>query len=58
MAEKVVRDPWTFSAPKYDDRNKQIAGFVHGVGKTQPVGHEGNPKASSVIPKECKHEKL
>jgi len=37
---------WNFNAPKYDQRSSNFinAGDNHGVGKRQPVGHEGNPK--------------
>ena len=51
--EKKMRSPWNFDAPKYDQRSSCFvnAGTHHGVGHTQPVGHEGNPKESGVIPR-------
>jgi hypothetical protein len=44
--KKQVRNPWSFSAPDYDHRSSNAvnAGTHHGVGKAQPVGHEGDPK--------------
>lgn len=46
MKEKSVKNPWDFSCPSYDNRSSMgvNAGWHHGVGKTQPVGHEGDPK--------------
>lgn len=40
------KSPWNFLQPKYDDRSScyMNAGTNQGVGKRQPVGHEGNPK--------------
>ena len=45
--------PWDFTAPEYDQRSSCFvsAGQKHGVGHRQPVGHEGNPKSDSIIPK-------
>lgn len=39
--------PWDFRCPQYDQRSSNFvnAGTHYGVGFTQPVGHEGNPKA-------------
>jgi hypothetical protein len=40
------KSPWDFTQPVYDDRSScyMNAGTHRGVGKRQPVGHEGNPK--------------
>lgn len=40
-----VKNPYDFAAPPYDRRCGRFvsAGPDHGVGKRQPVGHEGNP---------------
>ena len=47
-----VKTPWNFEAPSYDDRNRICAGSDFGVGHRNPVGHSGNPKASSpTLPK-------
>jgi hypothetical protein len=47
---KSIVDPWTFHAPPYDERSScyMHAGTCNGVGKTQPIGHEGNPKSEGV----------
>lgn len=39
---REIKSPWTFTQPPYDQRSSVFinAGFVHGVGKTQPVGKE------------------
>ena len=39
--------PWDFRCPQYDQRSGCYvsAGTDYGVGHTQPVGHEGNPKS-------------
>jgi hypothetical protein len=44
--KKSVSNPWNFAAPDYDHRSSNAvnAGTHYGVGKVQPVGHEGNPK--------------
>ena len=44
--ENKIRNPWSFAAPDYDHRSSNAvnAGWHHGVGKTQPVGHDGAPK--------------
>lgn len=50
--------PWDFTCPQYDERSSVFvkAGTNYGVGHRQPVGHEGNPKASAaVLPKEGSH---
>jgi len=41
-----VDSPWDFRCPQYDQRSSNFvnAGTHYGVGHTQPVGHEGNPK--------------
>ena len=46
MEGKKSKDPWSFVQPKYDNRSSCFidAGTKRGIGKTQPVGHEGNPK--------------
>ena len=38
--------PWNFRCPQYDQRSSNFvnAGTHYGVGRTSPVGHEGNPK--------------
>jgi hypothetical protein len=38
--------PWDFRCPQYDQRSSNFinAGTDYGVGRTQPVGHKGNPK--------------
>lgn len=45
MKEKSVKNPWNFDCPSYDNRSGMAvnAGWHHGVGKNQPVGHAGNP---------------
>ncbi len=45
---KKMKSPWNFDAPKYDERSSCYvnAGSHYGVGFTQPVGHEGNPKST------------
>ena len=42
----MKESPWNFEAPPYDERSSCFvnAGTRHGVGKKQPVGHQGNPK--------------
>lgn len=37
---------WNFACPTYDERTSCFinAGTNYGVGKTQPVGHSGDPK--------------
>lgn len=46
MVGKKSKDPWSFVQPKYDDRSSCYynAGTNHGVGKKQPVGHDGDAK--------------
>lgn len=43
---KSVKNPWSFAAPDYDKRSSNAvnAGTHQGVGKVNPVGHEGAPK--------------
>jgi len=38
--------PWDFRCPQYDQRSSNFinAGTHYGIGRNQPVGHEGNPK--------------
>ncbi len=38
MKTKTIKDPWSFDQPKYDDRNKQAAGWNWGTGVRNPVG--------------------
>jgi len=45
---KMIRNPFDFSAPSYDDRNKINAGNTFGVGYRQPVGHMGENAAQTV----------
>ncbi len=42
--------PWDFRCPQYDQRSSCFvnAGTHYGVGKRQPVGHEGNPSSMGV----------
>lgn len=44
--EDAKKSPWDFRCPQYDQRSSNFlnAGTHYGVGRTQPVGHEGNPK--------------
>jgi hypothetical protein len=37
---------WDFTCPQYDQRSSNFvnAGTHYGIGHTQPIGHEGNPK--------------
>ena len=44
------KSPWDFTCPQYDQRTSNFvnAGTHYGVGHSQPVGHEGNPK--QVVP--------
>ncbi len=39
--------PWDFRCPQYDQRSSNFinAGTHYGIGRNQPVGHEGNPKS-------------
>lgn len=40
------KSPFDFRCPQYDQRSSNFvnAGTHYGVGRTQPIGHEGNPK--------------
>lgn len=40
------KSPFDFRCPQYDQRSGNFvnAGTHYGVGRTQPIGHEGNPK--------------
>lgn len=54
VKEKKEKSPWNFDCPQYDQRTSCFvnAGTHHGVGYTQPVGREGNPKSSTdMLPK-------
>ncbi|SRR5258708_28622258 len=42
--EKSVKNPWTFTAPCYDDRNNIQAGTNYGKGFRNPIGHKGSAK--------------
>jgi len=46
MKTKSIKNPWDFSCPSYDDRSGRAVnvGWSHGVGKVQPVGHDGAAK--------------
>ncbi len=46
MKEKTIKNPWSFTCPSYDNRSGMAvnAGWHHGVGKVNPVGHLGQPK--------------
>lgn len=37
---------WDWRCPQYDQRSSNFinAGTHYGVGRTSPIGHEGNPK--------------
>lgn len=37
--------PWDFRCPQYDQRSSNFinAGTHYGTGRTQPIGHKGNP---------------
>ena len=48
-----LESPWDFRCPQYDQRSSNFinAGTHYGIGRTQPIGHEGNPKEIvSVLP--------
>jgi hypothetical protein len=48
-----LNSPWDFRCPQYDQRSSNFinAGTHYGIGRRQPVGHEGNPKVVvSVLP--------
>ena len=53
MPQDGKKSPWDFRCPRYDERSSCFinAGTEYGVGRTQPVGHSGDPKASNAIPK-------
>lgn len=42
----AVRTPWDFKAPQYDQRSSSFinAGTDYGVGHTNPIGHDSDPK--------------
>lgn len=53
--------PWDYRCPQYDQRSGCYVqgGTDYGVGITQPVGHEGNPKQKvDVMPMEVKTKNL
>lgn len=43
---KMTRNPWSFDAPRYDERTSDSinAGRHFGIGERQPVGHKDKPK--------------
>ncbi len=43
--------PWDFRCPQYDQRTSNFinAGTHYGVGRNQPIGHEGNPKTKADV---------
>ena len=43
---KSEKSPWNFDCPPYDERSSSYvnAGFHHGVGKKNPIGHTSTPK--------------
>jgi hypothetical protein len=53
--------PWDYRCPQYDQRSSYYlnAGTDYGVGFTQPIGHEGNPKQTvSVLPQKARSKSL
>jgi hypothetical protein len=46
VKKEKAKNPWDFRAPAYDERTScyMSAGAHHGVGFTNPVGHEGATK--------------
>lgn len=50
MPKDGKNSPWDFRAPEYDQRSSCFinAGSDYGSGRTQPVGHTGEPK--QVVP--------
>jgi hypothetical protein len=38
--------PWDFRCPQYDQRSSNFiqGGTTYGIGRTNPVGHKGDPK--------------
>jgi len=44
--DRKIKSPWDFTCPEYDQRSSVFveAGTNYGVGKKNPVGHEGNPR--------------
>jgi len=49
---------WDFRCPQYDQRSSNFvnAGTHYGVGRKQPIGHEGNPKMHvDVLPQSRKN---
>ncbi len=45
------KSPWDFRCPQYDQRSSNFinAGTHYGVGRNQPVGHDGNPKTKADV---------
>lgn len=51
VKEKESKNPFSFKAPCYDQRNMISAGDNYGTGFRQPEGHSGFPKQKvSVLP--------
>ena len=46
LPKDSICSPWDFSCPQYDQRSSSFinVGSHYGIGRTQPVGREGNPK--------------
>jgi hypothetical protein len=46
MKEKKIKNPWSFSAPQYDQRSSGYicAGTDYGVGHKTPVGSRSEKK--------------
>lgn len=44
--ENGVNSPWDYRCPQYDQRSSKFinAGTHYGIGRNQPIGHEGDPK--------------
>lgn len=49
VKEEKEKNPWSFQAPFYDQRNMQSAGDSYGVGFNQPIGHKGNPATKADV---------
>lgn len=47
------KSPWDFRCPQYDQRSSNFinAGTHYGIGRTQPIGHKGNPIEDNLPPK-------
>ena len=51
MPKDGKSSPWDFRCPQYDQRSSNFinAGTHYGIGRNQPIGHEGNPKDEVAI---------